>query len=722
MTSKRIAILCLILAVLSVGMLTLISVASGSLEKENDIPISAKPLPAMVADLMGLFKPTANIKSDGKTYTLKTINVVPVVSTVPEGEHLPVVGDRETLLKLLIDKGALYDNSTQKRGRISAWGVMEDGAVMGIDDAVESGALRPSANAPDIALEAQAPPMAPPAPPDSAWDEAEMDPNKTESSDEPYSKTNEQTKGVNEGDIVKTDGQYIYALSQDSNTLRIIKADGKKLEVVSTIQLTDLWGTEFYLIDDDRLAIIGCEYVPIEDICRDVDVDDKPFDPDTMTDIAPYGWYQNNFTVLEIYDISIREAPELSRRVSMDGNSVSTRVIGSVVYLATNKQIWSIPYDEADSPAILPYYCDTLLEGNFEPINFDSIYYIPDSIDASYLLIGAIDVYSDAEFEPEAYLGASSNLYMSRSAMYVTQNRWEQSVRTAIPGRENDFISEKTDILRFSVSGTDVTYAGMGTVDGSPINQYSMDEYDGYFRIATTSWEAGTFVTVLKTSTMRTVGRTEPLAPGERMQSARFNGDMGYVVTFQNMDPLFTIDLRDPNNPKVLGELKIPGFSQYLHMVGEGIVLGIGRDVQETYTRDANGAERVVGIRDVGIKASLFDVSNPFDPKEIDVLALGEGWAEVSSNPRALMCDSERGLYGFMVERWDNAGNWFCGAVVLRVEDGQLLIDATLKPNEYLSQNSSRLCFIGNTLYLVHGSGVIAYDYSSYARLASISF
>ena len=716
MTSKRIAILCLILAVLSVGLLTLISGAFGNPEKENGAP-NVKPLPAMVANLMGLFKPTASIKSDGKTYPLKNISVIPVASVIPKGERLPAVGDRETLLKLLVDRGVLYDNSTQQRGRISAWGAIEDGAIMGIEE-VEVPAALPSGSAPDMMLEA--PSMDAPAPLEDAWDEAEMDLGQAKSSSEPYSKTNEQTKGVNEGDIVKTDGQYIYALSQDSNTLRIIKADGKKLEVVSTIHLKDIWGTEFYLIGDDRLAVIGSKYVQIEDIRNDSS--DELFDSDTMVDIAPYGWYQNNFTVLEIYDISIREAPELSRRVSMDGYCTSTRVIGSVVYLATNKQVWSIPYDRADSPAILPYFCDTLLEEDFEPIKFDSIYYIPDSSEASYLLVGAVDVYSDAEFEPEAYLGASNNLYMSQNAMYVTLSRWEQSARTAIPGSKIDFISEKTDVLRFSVSGTDVTYVGMGTVDGSPINQYSMDEYNGYFRIATTSWEAGTFVTVLKALSMRTVGRTEPLAPGERMQSARFNGDMGYVVTFQNMDPLFTIDLRDPTNPKVLGELKIPGFSQYLHMVGEGLVLGIGRDVQVTYTRDANGTERVVGTRDVGIKASLFDVSNPFDPKEIDVLALGEGWADVSGNPRALMCDSARGLYGFMMEGQINAVNWSCGAVVLRVEDGQLMIDATLMPNEYLSQYDSRLCFIGNTLYLVHGSGVIAYDYSSYARLASISF
>jgi uncharacterized secreted protein with C-terminal beta-propeller domain len=482
-----------------------------------------------------------------------------------------------------------------------------------------------------------------------------------------------------------------------------------------------MWGVEFYLIGNDRLAIVGSEYVPPEDIQFEGGAEP----PDSNDRIMPYyyGWYSNSFTVLEIYDISAREDPSLLRRVSMDGNSISTRVIGDIVYLVTNKQIWNIPYNQADSPSILPYCRDTLEGEGFEPISFDDIYYIPDSLDSNYLLIGAIDVYDDgAEFKPEAYLGAGSNFYMSKNAIYITIYRWDQLSKVRGPVDVAPIVTERTDILRFAVSGTDVTYTGMGTVDGSPINQYSMDEYKDYFRIATTNWETGTYVTVLKTSNMKTVGRTEPLAPGERMQSMRFVGDMGYVVTFQNMDPLFTIDLSDPYNPKVLGELKIPGFSQYLHPVGGGLMLGIGRDVQVTYTRDVTGVERIVGTTDVGLKASLFDVSNPFDPKEIGTLALGEGWTEVCDNPRALMCDASRGLYGFMMQIWDNRGSQSSDALILCVDDGKLTIDATLKLDKDFWVYNSRLCFIGNSLYLVHDTGIVVYDYSSYVMQGSISF
>jgi len=631
------------------------------------------------------------INSDGERFPSRALNSTAIISELPDGEQLPVVGNRETLLRLLKDRGALYDNSYR---------------VMNEDSGIP---------VPTVAFDSDFALTAP---------EAEMQefvPSHGGSdSNTPYSQTNEQVAGVSEGDIVKTDGRYLYTMSQHDNTLRIIRAEADELEVVSTISIEGVWGAEFYIIDDDRLAIIGGEHVTIQPLPG---LDDQPASR-IMPDV--YGWYGNSFTVLIIFDISDRDAPVELRRVSMEGWSISTRVIGGIVYLVTTKYVWGIPLDHADSPYILPYSRDTDGGGEYEPISFDRIHYVPGTNDTSYMLIGAIDVYDDAAFEPKAYLGAGSNLYMSRNAMYITQFRWEESHSTGnddttdiwMPGRY------KTDIMRFAVNGTDVTYTGKGSVDGSPINQYSMDEFNGFFRIATTDWTEGTYVTVLNTSDMQTVGRTEPLAPGEQMHSMRFMGDMGYVVTFLNVDPLFTIDLSDPYNPKMLGELKIPGFSQYLHPVGDGLLLGIGRDTQEIYVRDENGVETVIGFNDTGMRVTLFDVKNPFNPREIDVLTLGEGWTEVSHNPRAFMRDSIRNLYGFTTESWNSNGNGMneCSAVILRVENGRLTIAKTLRPDSYVQSYGSRLCFIGDTLYFVHNQGIIVYDYDSFERLGSISF
>ena len=705
MTLKRILSLCLVIALLMGGLMTL-----ASCENENR-HVQAQAAPGSGSSLVDVFSrmlrlpgPDNSIRSDGMDFSLDSIGSVRVATTLSEGERLPIVGDRDTLLKLLLDRGVFYDPDAMKTGNYA-------------DDMEE--AFTDSRSVMAGAGEAEMPaPSAAPAPSMDVAAEAPM----AESGGMDaggHSQTNEQVEGVSEGDIVKTDGRYIYAMSPYGNTLRIIKANGAKLEVVSTIQ-TDVWGAEFYLIGDDRLAIVGNEHVPITQIASSGGAGGA------ATRIAPdIEWYSNNFSVLLVYDISDRDAPFETRRVSMEGWGVSTRVIGDIVYMVTSKYIWHIPYDQADSPVIMPYTRDTGKGDGYEPVALDSIYYIPDTTDSSYLLIGAVDVYGDEPFEPEAYLGAGSNFYMSLNAMYVTKERWEQhdpDGGDATTDRWWPMGSQRTDVMRFAISGTSVFYTGMGTVDGSPINQYSMDEYGGYFRIATTSWDRGTYVSVLMTSDMQTVGRTEPLAPGEWMQSMRFMGDMGYIVTFQNVDPLFTVDLSDPYNPKVLGELKIPGFSQYLHPLGDGLLLGIGRDTAELYTRDSRGVETVVGFRDVGMKLSLFDVSDPYDPREIDVMPLGEGWAEVSHNPRALMCDRARNQFGFASENWDANGNWNNGAHIFRVENGRIVTSATLALSGYQGVYGSRLCFIGNTLYFVYDTGIDAYSYTTFEKLGNLVF
>jgi len=698
MVLKRVLALCLFLS-----LLTSILVFSASCEIPETL-LGVNP---------GSSYEEGTISSDGKNYTPKVLESASVLSELPEGESLPVVGNRETLLKLLMERGALYDNSHERLWRNSGEVMLDDGVALSepVPDAIMPAA--PAAQAPGGAIAGDFMEME-----SSTFDFSAGNDGNTAS----HSETNEQVAGISEGDIVKTDGQYLYAMSMHDSRIRIIRADGADLNVVSTIHFGDIWGSEFYIIGNDRLAIIGGEHVQIRPLPIAEDQSEDKIEADHY-----HGWYGNSFTILIIYDISDRNAPTEIRRVSMDGWNVSTRVIGGIVYMVTNKHLWGIPMDQADSHLIMPYARDTIAGTDYEPVDFDRIHYIPGTTDTSYLLIGAIDVYDNTYFEPTAYLGAGSNLYMSHNAMYITQYRWVQHETASSSDNMVDTWwnpgGVKTEIMRFAIFGTNVIYTGKGMVDGTPINQYSMDEYKGYFRIATTDWSEGTYVTVLDASSMQRVGRTEPLAPGEMMHSMRFMGDMGYVVTFLNVDPLFTIDLSDPYNPRMLGELKIPGFSQYLHPVGDGLLLGIGRDTQELYTRDANGVETVVGFHDVGMRVTLFDVKNPYDPKEIDVLKLGEGWTEVSHNPRAFMNDPSRGQYGFIAESWNNTrGINNTSAFILRVENDRLSIAATLNPSLQYGSWGSRLCFIGDHLYFIHGTGVVVYDYNSYGVLNNFSY
>ena len=704
MIVKRLIVACLSLVILAGTILILTTGAADYTEADlnpGNVRLGGirSPITTLFANMLKIYDSTEKIRSDNTDYPIRLLNDKTLVNEINEAEALPVVGDRVTLLKLLLERGALYDNSAQNKKaqdgfRNDAWDVVDDSMAMPLHPPAMPGA---AGSLPDEAAEAAGGSI--------------------------HSQTNEQVVGVSEGDIVKTDGQYIYAASSYSNSLRIIRADGSEMKAVSTINYDGYWSSEFYLIGNDRLAVIGSEHVPYNQRLID---DDRPIAaPDQPQPAISYdyyyGWYGSNFTVLVIYDISDRSAPVELRRVSMDGYIISTRVIDDIVYMVTNKYIWNVPYNRADSASILPYCRDTAAGENYEPFDFDRIFYIPDTNDTSYLLIGAVNVYENEPFEPTAYLGAGNSLYMSRNAMYVTVHRWVQDIINDRFDRIWSPSSTKTEIFRFAVSGTDINYTGKGIVDGSPINQYSMDEHNGYFRIATTDWREGTYVTVLRASDMNIVGRTDPLAPGEQMQSMRFMGDMGYVVTFENVDPLFTIDLADPYDPKMLGELKIPGFSQYLHPVGNGLLLGIGRDTQEIYTRDASGKETVIGFRDIGLKVSLFDVKDPYDPKEVDVLTLGEGWTEVSHNPRALMCDGTRNLYGFTMNNWNSGRNRATEALLLRVENERVTIASYLDPGVNFDTYDSRLCFIGDTLYLVHNTGITAFDYYSFVKLDSIS-
>ena len=271
-------------------------------------------------------------------------------------------------------------------------------------------------------------------------------------------------------------------------------------------------------------------------------------------------------------------------------------------------------------------------------------------------------------------------------------------------------------------------FAAEGRINGTLLNQFSMDEHNGFFRVATTSYDPKTYEQVnnlyILDSLLNVTGKVEGLAPGEQIYAVRFTGDTGYVVTFETMDPLFVLDLSDPANPRVTGELKIPGFSNYLHPIDEGTVLGIGRDTQEIFTRDSTGRETVIGVQTGGIKLSLFDVSDPAAPVEKAVLTFGtdsSAYADVLSDHRALMVDQNNSIVGFTLQEGYGSGD-FDGAVLVQVSRDTLSVYGKLEaaPEDYSYYAADRLCYIGSTLYYLQNSGIRAYDYQSLKQLAEI--
>jgi uncharacterized secreted protein with C-terminal beta-propeller domain len=263
-----------------------------------------------------------------------------------------------------------------------------------------------------------------------------------------------------------------------------------------------------------------------------------------------------------------------------------------------------------------------------------------------------------------------------------------------------------------------------------------MDEYAGTFRIATTKWgNLGSANNLYSLNTdMKIIGKIENLAPGERIYAVRFTEKTGYIVTFRQVDPLFVIDLSIPSAPKVVGELKIPGFSNYLHPVSSTLLLGIGQNVIPVMGKDSQGNEIVIRTTQSGLKVSLFDVSNPLKPAEVDTKLFGGPGSnsEAQYNPRAFVWWNSKSTALFPAyllgpdgsTTYDNYGNAKSGALAVSVEGDKLVEKARLFPDNaaYAYYTQSRAVYIENTIYLSMNSTLYAFDYNTVKEIGRVGY
>jgi inhibitor of cysteine peptidase len=435
---------------------------------------------------------------------------------------------------------------------------------------------------------------------------AEEDASAPASGGSDYSTTNIQVAGVDEADIVKTDGEYIYFVS--GNKTIIVKAyPPEQAQIVSQIELE---GTIIGIfINRDRLVLFEQE-MPYYFYYDEPAVKDS-----SMLYVLPT-------MSIRVYDVSDRANPQLQREVSADGQYISSRMIGEYVYVVTNEPVYE-ENDEVNLPKVSS-------AGNETEIPATDIYYSAVA-DYYYMYTTIIAINTQDDSQQPAYetilLGASSTLYVSPGNIYLTFPVWRGGVGD----------SEKTSIHRLHISGAEIDYVSSGEVPGMVLNQFSMDEYNGYFRVATTTWgeTTGNHVYVLDMD-LNVVGSVEDLAPGETIYSARFMGERGYLVTFKQVDPLFVIDLSDPNDPRELGYLKVTGYSDYLHPYDENHIIGIGKE-----TTDAGDFAWYQGV-----KISLFDVSDVNNPQEISKIEIGDRGTDspVLWNHKAFLFDRSRNL------------------------------------------------------------------------------
>jgi len=432
-----------------------------------------------------------------------------------------------------------------------------------------------------------------------------------------YSGTNIQVEGVDEADIVKTDGEFIYLVSGE--TVVIVKAyPPEEVQVLSRIEL-DKPPTGLF-INGDRLIVLHQSWDLIE-----VPMTVPSQEGDIRADMPI------SRTSINVYDVSDREAPIFKRDITLDGESRGTRMVGDYVYAVIGTP--ALSYDgEVRMPEIR-------MNGVTKEIAAAQVYYC-NVTDYHYSFTQIVAVNTQDDSQEPAYetllVGSSSTIYVSLNNIYITSPRWW------VDGKP----SETTLIHRIEIKGGTIESKASGEVPGSLLNQFSMDEYQGFFRVATTLGHVARFfddVTSLNNvyvldMDLDIVGNLEDLAPGETIYSARFMGERCYLVTFKKVDPFFVIDLADPYNPKVLGELKITGYSDYLHPYDENHVIGIGKETIEAQQGDFAWYQ--------GVKISLFDVSDVANPREIAKYEIGDRGTDspVLRDHKALLFDASRNL------------------------------------------------------------------------------
>ncbi|MCD5382824.1 beta-propeller domain-containing protein [Candidatus Gracilibacteria bacterium] len=459
-----------------------------------------------------------------------------------------------------------------------------------------------------------------------------------------FSKTNVQVNGVDEGDIVKNDGRFIYILSNSKKSVKIF--DAKKSVKIGEILFSEKnFSAKEIFINDGKLVLIGTGW------------EEDNFRAEKNKKIAPPKFGGKNFVKIFIYNLKkISEEnfdakkffseikPE--RKIFFEGGFSQSRLIGENLFLITKKYSrnfwWGSGHDEDLGEKNIPEFFDGK---KFKKIaKCGDVEFFPGSEKTDFVVVSKINLSDkNTEIEKKIFLGDLDKIYMSQKNLFIA---------TGIRGENGNFWNwDNTQIVKIGLENLELK--NIGKVKGRILNQFSMDEFEGNFRIATTNdedfvekgekgeeifgTERQNNVFILDQNLVQ-IGALTGIAKGENIKSVRFMGNRAFLVTFKNMDPFFVLDLEDPKNPKILGELKIPGWSDYLHPFGENFILGFGKDAKEV-----GEGEDLIWEDVGGMKISLFDVSDLENPKEKFLLKVGARgtFSDVLNNHRALFFEQK---------------------------------------------------------------------------------
>lgn len=520
-----------------------------------------------------------------------------------------------------------------------------------------------------------------------------------------YSKTNVQVEGIDEADIVKTDGNYIY-YSGINNKVMIVDASLNKVSEIKLGEDNQIYGgmQEIYINENKLIAITqrnDYSLYSTETINPETDRDFNV--PQAKTEIKLYN-IENKSNVIE------------ERTIELDGNYISSRMLGKEIYVITNQTI------NINSETLQPSYKDSLVGSTQKFVDYEDMYYIENENIKQYLNIAGFNINKDEEVNIQSFLGMGDTIYTNENNLYVTGTKYNYEEIND----ENRFISTnnlnpKTQIYKFKLIDSKVEFKEFAEVEGRIINQFAMDETEGYFRIATTVSVNDTISNniYILDARLKEIGRLTNIAEGEKIYSVRYAENKLYMITYEQVDPLFVIDLSNPREPKILGELKVPGYSSYLHPFDEKHLIGIG---EETKVLE-NGNEETIGL-----KISLYDISDVNSPKEISKYII-EGdtvYTEALYNHKALLFIKESGILAFPISISTGPKSAIYGAEILSVsieggiqEKGRVVTDEN---GQDYKKSVDRIIYIGDNLYTISRASIIANNIITLEQTGRVDF
>lgn len=470
--------------------------------------------------------------------------------------------------------------------------------------------------------------------------ESSIDSTATTQSTKEYSTTNIQVENVDEADITKTDGDYIYSLSEDKVIITDVK-DETQIKIVAEIDSKNSNTIPSDLIlYHDKLIVISEEM--------------------KTTSSYYYSYNNSNTTMVSVYDISNKEQPKEIKNYQLEQPYYTSRCIDGRLYVISSG------YLKEENNEIVTYYYE---DGKQIDPGYKSIKRIKGIDTTDQTILSMLDLNNMNEsVKVNSYLMDVQNAYVSENNIYLLEEKYEGSYTSApkissifgfygilgafVDDNEYDY-GTYTYIYKFNLlEDGSIQYDKKAKEKGQTINQFSIDEYEGNLRVALYNNEGSRIV--IFNNEMEKIGETEKLAEGEKMYSSRFLGNKAYLVTYKTVDPLFVVDLSNPEEPQVLGELKIPGYSTYLHPYDENHLIGIGMQTEEKIYRDSSGRVTSTAAVITGMKMALFDVTDVNNPIQISDTIIGDSrtTSAILTNHKALLFSKEKQLLAIPVNNY----------------------------------------------------------------------